>query len=87
MPSSVDLGPRLEGYVTELVENGRYNSRSEALREGVRLIEEREKRLTLLDLAMRRGLADANAGRMTSTDQVARRLLAKYRPADGSSPA
>ena len=38
MPSSADLGPRLERYVTSLVTTGRYNSRSEVLREGVRLV-------------------------------------------------
>jgi antitoxin ParD1/3/4 len=44
MPSSVALG-NLEGTVKRLVESGRYNSRSEVLREGVRLVEEREKAL------------------------------------------
>lgn len=49
MASSVDLGTQLESYVIDLVKTGRYNSRSEVLREGVRLVEEREKRLALLD--------------------------------------
>ncbi|MBA4042284.1 MAG: type II toxin-antitoxin system ParD family antitoxin, partial [Sphingobium sp.] len=31
-----DLGIQLEGFVTKLVETGRYNSKSEVLREGVR---------------------------------------------------
>lgn len=79
MPSSADLGPRLERYVTSLVTTGRYNSRSEVLREGVRLVEEREKRLAALDAAIARGLADADEDRVTPSDQVAERLTAKYR--------
>lgn len=34
------------------------------LREGVRLIQERELRLAALDAALARGLADAEAGRL-----------------------
>lgn len=79
MPSSANLGQHLERYVSELVKTGRYNSRSEVLREGVRLVEEREKRLAALDAAIARGLADAEAGRVTPLDDVAGRLAAKYR--------
>src|SRR3954453_20836461 len=32
---SADLGRQLEGFVSDLVEKGRYNSKSEVLREGV----------------------------------------------------
>jgi toxin ParE1/3/4 len=32
---SADLGPQLEGFVSRLVETGRYNSKSEVLREGI----------------------------------------------------
>lgn len=39
---SADLGKVLEEFVTELVKSGRYNSKSEVLREGVRLIQDRE---------------------------------------------
>ena len=85
MPSSADLGPRLEGYVSGLVKAGRYNSRSEVLREGVRLVEEREKRLAALDLAIERGLADAEAGRVAATADVERRLTEKYRAMAGSA--
>jgi antitoxin ParD1/3/4 len=78
MASSANLGPKLETYVTELVKNGRYNSRSEVLREGIRLVEEREKRLALLDTAINRGLADADAGRGKPVDDIERDLIAHY---------
>ena len=37
MAISADLGDYLEEYVNQLVTKGRYNSKSEVLREGVRL--------------------------------------------------
>lgn len=78
MASSANLGDKLEAYVDDLVKTGRYNSRSEVLREGVRLVEEREKRLAALDAAIARGLADADAGRGKPVDQVERELIAKF---------
>ncbi len=77
MPSSVALG-NLEKTVKRLVESGRYNSRSEVLREGVRLVEEREKTLAALDAALERGLADADAGRVRDADEVFSELKARY---------
>ncbi len=63
MAGKGNLGPRLERYVTDLVETGRYQSRSEVLQEGVRLVEERENRLVALDDAINgAGHADAQAG-------------------------
>lgn len=78
MPSSVSLG-NLETTVQNLIKTGRYNSKSEVLREGVRLVEEREKRLAALDAAIARGLADAEAGRGRPVREVAARLTAKYK--------
>lgn len=79
MASSVDLGNQLEAFVGELVKTGRYNSRSEILREGVRLIHERETRLAALDASITRGIADADAGRVHELDSVAALLGEKYR--------
>jgi antitoxin ParD1/3/4 len=79
MASSVNLGLKLEAYVDDLVKSGRYNSRSEVLREGIRLVEEREKRLAALDAALARGLADVEAGRVKPLREVADRLKAKYK--------
>jgi antitoxin ParD1/3/4 len=79
MPNSVDLGPKLEAVIDELVARGRYNSKSEVLREGVRLVEEREKRLAALDTAIERSLADSAAGRVKPAKQVFDRLETKYR--------
>ncbi len=80
---SADLGQTLEAFVARLVATGRYNSKSEVLREGVRLIQEREARLAALDTALARGLADAEAGRTRSAAAVFDRLEGKYRAQAG----
>lgn len=76
---SADLGKQLEHFVANLVATGRYNSKSEVLREGVRLIHDRETRLAALDASLARGLADADAGRRSPVGEVFDRLEAKYR--------
>ena len=74
MAISADLGNHLEEYVNELVTKGRYNSKSEVLREGVRLVQERETKLAALDAALARGIADADAGRVIPLDEAFDRL-------------
>lgn len=75
---SADLGAKLESYVQQLVASGRYGSKSEVLREGVRLIQDREARLMALDATIAAGLEDVDAGRIKSADEVFERLAKKY---------
>lgn len=75
---SADLGSQLESFVAKLVETGRYNSKSEVLREGIRLIQERETRLAVLDQAVARGMADEEAGRAKPLANAVARLERKY---------
>jgi len=75
---SADLGAQLEGFIAKLVESGRYGSKSEVLREGVPLVEEREKRLALLDAALERGLADVDAVRTHGLEDVLDELTRRY---------
>jgi len=83
MAQSVELG-NLEAVVKRLVESGRYNSKSEVLREGVRLVEEREKQLALMDAALARGGADIEAGRVHAAEDVFAEMKERYkRMADG----
>jgi antitoxin ParD1/3/4 len=76
---SADLGQQLEAFVTSLVETGRYGSKSEVLREGVRLIQDREAQLAALDAVLQRAMADIDAGKGTPAAEVFDRLEAKYR--------
>jgi antitoxin ParD1/3/4 len=45
---NVSLGERWEGFVDNVLKAGRYASASEVVREGLRLVEEREAKLAAL---------------------------------------
>lgn len=45
---NVSLGERWEGFVDSVLKAGRYGSASEVVREGLRLVEERETKLAAL---------------------------------------
>jgi len=76
---SAELGKTLEHYIQQLVDTGRYGSKSEVLREGVRLIQDRETRLSALDASIMRGVADADAGRTHAADDVFGELRNRYK--------
>ncbi len=44
MASSYSIGKHFEGVIEGLIEGGRYSTASEVIREGLRLVEEREQR-------------------------------------------
>ena len=64
--------------VADLVENGRYNSKSEVLREGVRLVQEREARLKDLAALIKEGEDDIAAGRVYPAEEVFDELIKRY---------
>ena len=76
---SAELGKQLESYIQQLVETGRYGSKSEVLREGVRLVQDREARLAALDASIMRGIADADAGRTHGAEDVFSELRERYK--------
>ncbi|MFM7363308.1 MAG: type II toxin-antitoxin system ParD family antitoxin [Cuspidothrix sp.] len=57
--TSVTLGKHFEAFIASQIESGRFNSASEAIRAGLRLLEEREIKI----LALQRALAEGeNSG-------------------------
>lgn len=73
MPTrNVVLTDHQAGLVEHLVSSGRYQNASEVLREGLRLVEQREaedaSRLEALRAAIRVGVADIEAGRFQTFD-------------------
>ena len=53
--TSVTIGPHYEKFIAKQVEVGRYSSASEAIRAGLRLLEERELKLYVLRQALKEG--------------------------------
>jgi len=85
MPASYALGNEFERFVQKLVKSGRYNSKSEVVREGLRLLHDREQeraaKIAALKEAFRQG---EESGAPLPADEVFDRLEAKYaRMAEG----
>lgn len=61
MATSYTIGSHYETFIKDLVDSGRYSTASEVMREGLRLIEEREEqrkvKLEALRAEIARGLA------------------------------
>lgn len=53
--TSVTLGEHFDNFIANQVKAGRFNSASEAIRAGLRLLEEREAKLKALQLALVEG--------------------------------
>lgn len=54
---NVSVGSRWESFVEDVVKNGRYGSASEVVREGLRLVEEREVKLNALRATLEASIA------------------------------
>jgi antitoxin ParD1/3/4 len=79
MPSSYALGGKFERFVDSLIKKGRYNSKSEVLREGLRLLQDREEqRKAKLDELRRVFREGIESGRHIPAEEVFDRLEAKY---------
>ncbi len=78
MASSYSLGSYFESFVQGQLASGRYNNASEVLRDALRLLEDKERKLAALDAAVERGHKDALEGRGRPAEEVFDRLEAKY---------
>ena len=71
---SITLPPEMASFIRQKVESGLYGSNSEIIREALRGLMERERRLERLDGSIALGLADAEAGRVQEIEAVRREL-------------
>ncbi len=69
---NVSIGERWEGFVDSVLKTGRYGSASEVVREGLRLVEEREAKLAAL-----RDTLDTSIARLHEDGQSSSALQAK----------
>lgn len=78
---NVSIGPRWERFVEGVVEAGRYASASEVVREGLRLVEEREAKLValraMLDKSIDQGGEVSEAALEAALDAKAMELTAE----------
>jgi len=58
---NVSIGERWETFVERIVKSGRYGSASEVVREGLRLVEEREAKLAALRRTLNASIEEGGA--------------------------
>jgi antitoxin ParD1/3/4 len=75
-PMNVSLTPELERLVTEKVESGMYQTSSEVIREGLRLLRERDERFQSLRRDIRAGFEAVDRGEFTDYGQSGVQALA-----------
>lgn len=82
---NVSLTPELEQLVHEKVKSGRYLSASEVVREGLRLLEERDRlyqaRLAKLQTEIALGIEEADRGELIDGEVVIQELYEELRQA------
>ncbi len=65
---NVSIGERWESYVEALLKTGRYGSASEIVREGLRLVEEREAKLAALRETIEAAIAEGGEHTIEEVD-------------------
>ena len=58
---NVSVGQRWEKFIEQAVQDGRYGSASEVVREGLRLVEEREAKLSALRETIQQSIAEGGS--------------------------
>ena len=76
---NISLTPELEEFVTSRVESGRYQSASEVVRQGLRLLQDQEEtrqaELARLRQQIQIGLDQANRGELLDGEEVFEEIL------------
>ncbi|GEM_PF-316001 len=75
---SITLPFEMAKMVRDKVEAGIYGSNSEVIRDALRSLMERERRLIAFDEAIAKGIADADAGRVEEIENVRIKLHNRF---------
>jgi antitoxin ParD1/3/4 len=79
MASSYTLGSHFENFVKSLVESGRYSTASEVMRDGLRLLQEREEFQAAKLQGLREAVEEgARSGAGIPVDEVLGELKLRY---------
>jgi antitoxin ParD1/3/4 len=89
--ANISLTPELNAFVAARVASGRYQTASEVVREGLRLLEQRDAERVNSIAALRRevaiGVAQAKAGQLTDGEAVFKRVLGEIRKGRSRKPS
>ncbi len=80
---NVSIGERWETFVDRVVREGRYGSASEVVREGLRLVEEREARLKALRTMLDASNAVSGEASESEVDRALETRVAQLAAKDG----
>ncbi len=72
--TSVAIGVHFQQFIEQLIEQGRFGSTSEAIRAGLRLLEEREAKLEAFRIAVQEGIDSGPAEDFDFDDFVSRKI-------------
>lgn len=70
--TSVALGPYFEDFICATIRTGRYNNASEVIRAGLRLLEENERKIAELKIAIAEGEASGKCDDFDPTENLKR---------------
>jgi antitoxin ParD1/3/4 len=75
--TSFVLGEHFDGFIAKEIREGRYSSASEVIRAGLRLLEEREQKIALLQAALNEGEESGESDR--TLKEIAQELKQQLR--------
>jgi antitoxin ParD1/3/4 len=75
--TSVTIGEHFSSFIDSKIEEGRFESTSEAVRAGLRLLEEDEAKLTAIRAKLAIGEAQLDRGEFVHGDEFIKELIVK----------
>ena len=75
--TSVTIGEHFSSFIDNKIEEGRFESTSEAVRAGLRLLEEDEAKLSAIRSKLAVGEAQLDRGEFVNGDEFIKELIAK----------